>query len=356
MNRKKIYFGTNLKMYKGNQETIQYLSKLSQLTSCIQTDLDMTLFVIPSFTSLQDAVMCVRQQNSSTNIKIGAQNMNAQDQGQYTGDISPLMLKEIGVNLVMIGHSERRHNMKETDQEENKKVQSALSHGFHTLLCIGETSEQKNYGISDEILRTQLKIGLHNITKEQLSLLWIAYEPVWAIGENGIPASADYAESKHKVIKQCLSELFGEEGENIPVLYGGSVNLGNAPELITQPHIDGLFVGRSAWQADNFYNLITSSLQSLSLEKNEENNNDHVSKIAKMLLQALGGVGNINALTHCATRLRVVLKDDTKINKFDIEKIKHVKGVFSLTNQIQIILGKGLVEQVYIALEKQRLS
>ena len=139
---------------------------------------------------------------------------------------------------------------------ENKKVKAALNHGFTTLLCIGETAEEKDFGISAEVLRTQLKIGFHDVPVSQVPNIWVAYEPVWSIGVNGTPASADYAEKMHKVIKACLREIFGDVADEIPVLYGGSVNPGNANELIVQPSIDGLFTGRAAWQADNFDKLI----------------------------------------------------------------------------------------------------
>ena len=136
------------------------------------------------------------------------------------------------------------------------KVKAALNHGFTTLLCIGETAEEKDFGISAEVLRTQLKIGFHDVPVSQVPNIWVAYEPVWSIGVNGTPASADYAEKMHKVIKACLREIFGDVADEIPVLYGGSVNPGNANELIVQPSIDGLFTGRAAWQADNFDKLI----------------------------------------------------------------------------------------------------
>ncbi|MDU8924886.1 triose-phosphate isomerase [Pasteurellaceae bacterium LIM206] len=261
MSRKKIYFGTNLKMYKGNAAVVEYISALSDFANTFKSKYEIDLFVIPSYTALKDAIETVNAKNTTPKIKIGAQNMNPHDSGQFTGEISPLMLRELGVQLVMIGHSERRHVMKETDQEENEKVLASLKHQFITLLCIGETLEQKNYDISDEVLRTQLKIGLHGMSKEQLPLLRVAYEPVWAIGTAGIPATADYADEKHAVIKQCLFELFGEDSHQIPVLYGGSVNPQNADELIAQPHIDGLFVGRSAWDAVNFHALITDALK-----------------------------------------------------------------------------------------------
>lgn len=217
------------------------------------------LFVIPSFTTLQSATEKVDR----AYVKLGAQNMCWEEQGQFTGEISPLMLQELGLDLVMIGHSERRHVFGETDYEENKKVLCALNHGFTTLLCIGETDQEKEYGISNEVLRTQLIAGFHGVTPDMAKKLWVAYEPVWAIGVNGKPASVEYAEEKHQVIKKCLVELFGEEvGLSIPVLYGGSVNPGNANQLIAQPSIDGLFTGRSAWQADAFDKLIRDAMAS----------------------------------------------------------------------------------------------
>lgn len=248
---KKLYFGTNLKMYKNIHDTIDYLQKLVANTKDISRT-EIELFVIPSYTTLSNAVSCVDRDY----IKLGAQNMCWEDEGQFTGEISPLMLKELDLDLVMIGHSERRHVFGETDITENKKVKTSLSHGFTTLLCIGETLEEKTFGISDEVLRTQLKIGFHDVPLSQLPHIWVAYEPVWAIGVNGIPASVDYAEAKHRVIKDTLIEIFGAPGETIPVLYGGSVNPSNANELIIQPSIDGLFTGRSAWQADAFNSLI----------------------------------------------------------------------------------------------------
>ena len=128
-------------------------------------------------------------------------------------------------------------------------------------MCIGETAQQKEFGISAETLRSQLKIGFNGIDISESKNIWVAYEPVWSIGVNGIPATADYAEAMHKEIKQCLNEIFGENAKQIPVLYGGSVNPGNAEELIVQPSIDGLFVGRAAWDADKFDKLIRDAMK-----------------------------------------------------------------------------------------------
>ncbi len=251
---KKLYFGSNLKMYKTIKETTDYLTSLADLTGDISRE-EMELFIIPSYTSLERACAFVDQHL----IRLGAQNMCWEEQGQFTGEISPLMLQEAGVKLVMIGHSERRHVFRETDEEENKKVNCALEHGFTALLCIGETAEDKKYAAGPEVLRMQLKKGLFGIDAAGADRIWVAYEPVWSIGVNGTPATADYAERMHQEIKRCLRELFPETGEQIPVLYGGSVNPGNAKELIVQPSIDGLFVGRAAWQADKFNELIRSA-------------------------------------------------------------------------------------------------
>lgn len=252
---KKLYFGSNLKMYKGIEETTEYLKELLELTNDISRE-DMELFILPSFTSLPAAVDVVKPQF----LTLGAQNMCWADSGQYTGEVSPAMLKELGIRLVMAGHSERRHIFHESDYDENKKVRSALDHGFTALLCIGETGKEKEYGISAEVLRAQLKIGLHGVTKEEISRIWVAYEPVWSIGVDGIPASSAYAEEMHDVIKDTLAGLFGEDGLQIPVLYGGSVNAQNADELIVQPSIDGLYVGRAAWEPREFNTLIRNAM------------------------------------------------------------------------------------------------
>ena len=171
---KRLYFGSNLKMYKTISQTLDYLKELTERTKDISRD-EITLFIIPSYTSLEDA----SRQTDHGLCLLGAQNMGWEETGQYTGEISPLMLNEIGMDLVMVGHSERRHVFRETDEEENRKVKCALEHGMRALLCIGETMEQKEFGISPEILRMQMKIGLHGIDPSFADRIWVAYEPVW---------------------------------------------------------------------------------------------------------------------------------------------------------------------------------
>lgn len=254
--KKKLFIGTNTKMYKSIADTVLFLERLQELTADISRN-EVCLFVIPSFTALEKARLVIK----NNSIMLGAQNMCWEDQGQFTGEISPLMLKETGVDIVEIGHSERRHVLRETDYEENKKVLAAVRHGFTALLCIGETEEQKHYGIADEVLTMQLKTGLHGVPEEQIGLCMIAYEPVWAIGVSGKPAGKEYAAEKHLVIKNTLRKLYGEAGSLVPVLYGGSVHNNNAAELIQMDNIDGLFIGRSAWEADNFNMIIRDVLR-----------------------------------------------------------------------------------------------
>ncbi len=249
---KPLLMGTNLKMYKTAAETQVYLSALQTLTQDLRGEV--TLFVIPSYPALERAANTVRDKA----ILLGAQNMHPEEQGQFTGEVSPLMLAEFGLDIVEIGHSERRHVFGETDAQENQKVLSALRHGFTALLCVGETAEQKEAGISDEILRMQLKIGLSGVSAADAGRVWVAYEPVWAIGVNGVPASAEYVRLRHASIGTALEARF--PGARIPVLYGGSVNPQNAEELIVQPGVDGLFTGRAAWEAEKFDALIRQVL------------------------------------------------------------------------------------------------
>ncbi|MFA9380027.1 MAG: triose-phosphate isomerase [Acetanaerobacterium sp.] len=248
----KLYIGTNTKMYKGISETCAYLSALGELTADIDRN-ECEIFVIPSFTTLESAY----RQAQKAQVRLGGQNMGWEAAGQYTGEISPLMLREVGVEIVQIGHSERRQVFYEDDEMENRKVLCALQHGFTALLCIGETEKQKNFSLSGEVLRTQLKVGLQGVEPQDICRLWIAYEPVWAIGVNGKPAGKEYASQMHLLIRKTLEELFGRQAaKQIPILYGGSVNRQNADDLICMPDIDGLFIGRSAWDAEPFSEII----------------------------------------------------------------------------------------------------
>ncbi|MBR3179079.1 MAG: triose-phosphate isomerase [Clostridia bacterium] len=257
---KKWYMGTNTKMYKTIAETNSFVSDLCQYTEDLSRDA-FELFVIPSYTTLDQAN---RHRNPDL-LKLGAQNMGWEEKGQYTGEISPLMLQEVGCDLVMVGHSERRHVFLETDEMERKKVRCALDHGLICLLCIGETEQEKNVGKADDILIQQLSEDLSEIKPEEAGRIWIAYEPVWAIGVNGKPVTCDYVEERVKVIRHKLSELFHDLGPDVPIFYGGSVNNNNAIDLAQCPGLNGLFIGRSAWNAVNFNQLIRMALAARSV-------------------------------------------------------------------------------------------
>jgi triosephosphate isomerase len=174
-------------MYKTTAQTLAYLKDLESLTRDL-ADKGLYLFIMPPYTSLEAAI----QELGNQSIHIGAQNMFWEDAGQYTGEISPLYLEEIGIRLVLIGHSERRNVFGESDPLINKKVLSGLGHNFTVLLCVGETAQDKEYGIGPERVREQVKIALRNVQASQLANLWIAYEPVWAIGEGSTAATPEF--------------------------------------------------------------------------------------------------------------------------------------------------------------------
>ena len=252
----KMYLGTNTKMNKTIVQTKDYLETLVELVK----DIDMSsleLFVIPSFTTLHAAAEIIKD----SRIVLGAQNMCWEDNGAFTGEISPLMLEEVGVKLVEIGHSERRHIMGETDEMENRKVLCALRHDLNPLLCIGETEAEKKAGRAEKVIIRQMELGLFDVPKEKASMLRIAYEPVWSIGINGTPVTKEYAQHMSEVIRSELTLLFDEEtSSRIPVIYGGSVNNENAVQLASLPQLNGLFIGRSAWDANNFNSIIRNVL------------------------------------------------------------------------------------------------
>ena len=251
-----FYFGTNLKMYKTASETSAYLTELAALTEDL-TDEPLVRFVIPSFTSLGAAGTCAHK-----SVRLGAQNMHWAESGQYTGEISPLMLKELGIDIVELGHSERRHVFGETDNLINLKALSAAEHGFTVLLCVGETADDKETGRADEVLASQIATDLKGIEAYPESRLMVAYEPVWSIGVNGKPASPEYVSARHETIRRVLMDTAGAKADAVPILYGGSVNGDNAESYLSLRNVDGLFIGRYAWDAERFSKLIRNLMYS----------------------------------------------------------------------------------------------
>ncbi|RKL66463.1 triose-phosphate isomerase [Salipaludibacillus neizhouensis] len=246
----KIWVGTNWKMTKTISEGISYTKELKHLAEKITSDIE--LFIIPSHTALID----IKREVSNSRIRLGAQNMHWEDNGAYTGEISPRMLHEIGIDLIELGHSERRQYFNENDYEINKKIFAALRYGMKPIICIGENIEQKNNSASYETLASQLKICLNGLTEKEAKQVLVAYEPVWAIGEKGIPADSKYVGEIHTYLRQVLVEMFPESGLQIPLLYGGSVNLDNFLKYIEQKDVNGLFVGRTAWNMETFTVMI----------------------------------------------------------------------------------------------------
>ena len=205
------------------------------------------ILVCPTAVCLPAAVEAAK----GTNIKVGAQNMYFEEKGAFTGEIAPDMLCDIGVTHVIIGHSERREYFAETDETVNKKVLKALEKGLTPVLCCGETLEQRKNGITIEFIRTQMKIALRGISKEDITKVVIAYEPIWAIG-TGETATPEQANEVCSAIRALLSELYGEVAEDVVILYGGSVNAKNAAELFACSDIDGGLVGGASLKVDDF--------------------------------------------------------------------------------------------------------
>jgi triosephosphate isomerase len=240
-------FGTNFKM---NQTPTESAAFYQQLAASIQIPPDTHLFVIPPFTSLS-ATKDVAGQPPHP-IWVGAQNVHWAPEGAYTGEISVGMLLALDVDLVLLGHAERRRYFHETDPELNRKVLAALGAGLRVLLAVGETAEERSFGVSGETVLRQLRIGLHGVQPEHLGQIQIAYEPVWSIGAGGTPARPEDVEPIAKLIRSGCQDLFAGSGGEIPILYGGSVDPSNAGTFTALPDIEGLFVGRAAWTVEGF--------------------------------------------------------------------------------------------------------
>ncbi|GAB1583777.1 triose-phosphate isomerase [Phyllobacterium phragmitis] len=245
---RRYWVGTSWKMNKTLVEALTFAAGLKAADSGRHPRIQR--FVIPPFT----AVRQVKEALDGTSVKVGAQNMHWADQGAWTGEISPVMLKDCGLDIVELGHSERREHFGETDATVGLKTEAAIRHGLIPLICIGETLEDREGGRASEVLARQVRGALSHLGGEQKQAeVLLAYEPVWAIGEKGIPATADYADARHAEIAAIAEEIMGRK---IPCLYGGSVNLENCQELISCPHIDGLFIGRSAWQVEGYLDIL----------------------------------------------------------------------------------------------------
>ena len=240
-------FGTNFKM---NQTPAESVAFYREAAARIPPRPGVFLYVIPPYTSLPAVMEIARRDRSD--IWVGAQNMHWAPEGAYTGEISARILLALGVDLVLLGHAERRGFFHETDAELDRKVHAALAADLRVLLAVGETAEEREYGVSAETVARQLKIDLHGMPVEGTGLLYVAYEPVWSIGTGGTPASPEDVAPVAALIRRTLGDLLGEPGHDVPILYGGSVNASNAGAFTALDDIDGLLVGRAGWTVDGF--------------------------------------------------------------------------------------------------------
>ncbi len=249
MSRKPL-MAANWKMYKTLGETREFFDAFLPKIKDIE---DRDIVIAPPFTALALSCELVR---GLDNIRIAAQNMFHEDEGAYTGEISPLMLKDIGVELVILGHSERRHIFGEGDELIGKKVQAALKHGLMPILCVGERLEEREQGLTQRVVETQLQGGLKQVSNGEVENLVIAYEPVWAIG-TGKTATPELAQEVHQFIREWICKKFTSTiAENLRILYGGSVKLANVAGLMAQPDIDGALVGGASLKAGDFEKIV----------------------------------------------------------------------------------------------------
>ena len=249
------WIGTSWKMNKTLAQARVFADGLVAANPAADTRIQR--FVIPPFT----AVRKVKTMLDQTSVKVGAQNMHWADDGAWTGEVSPVMLRDCGLDLVELGHSERRAHFGETNETVGRKVEAAVRQGLIPLICIGETLAEKQAGRAQDVLVAQLHGALGSLTgMQRQAQILLAYEPVWAIGVNGIPAAADYADARQAEIIAVAGEMLGHR---IPCLYGGSVNPDNCAELIACPHVDGLFIGRSAWDVAGYLNILAICAEAL---------------------------------------------------------------------------------------------
>ena len=247
----KLWIGTSWKMNKLRAEARSFARALAESELAYSEAVE--LFIVPPFTAVADLVDLL----AGTRVAVGVQNLHWADSGPWTGEISGAMAADCGANLAVIGHSERRAHFGETDGTVALKVAAALRHGLTPLVCIGDTRGEYQAGRTAQVLDRQARAAVSRIPREEARRVVIAYEPVWAIGEGSNPAEPAFADGQHALLKASLREVTGCD---MRVLYGGSVNRRNCVALSAQPHVDGLFIGRSAWQLDGYLEIVRSVL------------------------------------------------------------------------------------------------
>ena len=260
--KRTILFGAGWKMNKTVSESVEYVVRLLELLNKTHGIEDAQIFLIPPFTAL-DAV----KKASPEEWWVGAQNMHWEDGGAYTGEISAPMLCELGMDLVELGHSERRQFFNEDDIRVGWKVRSALRHHLRPLICVGESGGEKELGAQKETVARQLRIAMESVEPAQAANLIIAYEPVWAIGKDGSIVSPTHVSAMSGHIRFVLASILGSEAASqVRTIYGGSVDGSNAPQILLQGNVDGLFIGRAALQAEGFAGLIEACLRAVAIQ------------------------------------------------------------------------------------------
>lgn len=239
----------NWKLNKTPNETIVFLEEIKPLVAGVE---DIEIVVCPTFTSINVATYLTKK----TNIKIGAQNLFWEKSGAYTGEVSGDMIKELGAEYVIVGHSERRQYFGETDESVNKKIFAAFAAGMLPIVCIGETLQEREAGKVDEVITRQVQVGLNGLDAAKHNKLVVAYEPVWAIG-TGKNATPEQANEVHQLIRKLLKEKFGKAfADAVRIQYGGSVKPDNIKNLMSQSDIDGALVGGASLKVQDFVKII----------------------------------------------------------------------------------------------------
>ncbi|MBQ4128299.1 MAG: triose-phosphate isomerase [Ruminococcus sp.] len=250
-NVRKAIIAGNWKMNKTPAEAKELLSQITPLVK----DADCDVIACVPFVDLQTAL----DATAGTNVKIGAENCHWAESGAFTGEISANMLKAMGIEYVIIGHSERRQYFGETDVTVNKRVRAALNAGLTVILCVGELLEEREQGITAETVSLQTKVALQGVTADELKNIVIAYEPVWAIG-TGLTATADQAEEVCAIIRNVLADLYCENcAQGVTIQYGGSMNDANAQELLSKENVDGGLIGGASLVAEKFAAIVEAA-------------------------------------------------------------------------------------------------
>jgi len=239
----------NWKMNNTVEESVELVNSLKQRVSDVY---GREVLVCPPFVSL----VVVKELLKNSNVKLGAQNMHFEKSGAFTGEISAGMLKSVGCEYVIVGHSERRQFFGDTDESVNKKMKAAFASGIVPIVCVGETLAQRESNEMFSVIERQVRKGLDGLTPEQAKKVVIAYEPVWAIG-TGKTATPQQAEEVHALIRKIFSQMYGADAADaIRILYGGSVKSDNVSEIMKQPDIDGALVGGASLKADEFAKIV----------------------------------------------------------------------------------------------------